>query len=137
MMTAELTVLALAGLWQGLQFAAFSISATRQLGSRVTMGPRDTPMVPGGAVGRLQRALNNHFESLILFTLAVVVVTLSDRASGLTAACAWIYLAARILYLPGYILGWVPGRSMIWAVGFAATMLMLLSALFSGTAPAQ
>ena len=67
--------------------------------------------------------------ALILF-LPVVVVTLGGQGSGTTAACAWIYLAARILYVPAYVFGWVPWRSVIWAVGFAATMVMILAALF-------
>ena len=128
-MTAELTVLALAGLLQGLQFAAFSVAANLQVGPRVAMGPRDDPPRLTGTAGRLQRAFGNHFEGLILFMLAVVVVTLGEQASAVTGACAWIYLAARILYVPAYVLGWVPWRSVIWAVGFAATMLMILAAL--------
>ena len=130
MMTPELTVLALAGLVQAIQFAAFSITANLQVGPKVAMGPRDNVPSLKGTAGRLQRALNNHFEGLILFTLAVVVVTLGGQSSGVTATCAWIYLAARILYVPAYVLGWVPWRSAIWAVGFAATMLMILAALF-------
>ena len=130
MMTPELTVLALAGLVQAIQFAAFSITANLQVGPKVAMGPRDNVPPLKGTAGRLQRALNNHFEGLILFTLAVVVVTLGGQSSGVTATCAWIYLAARILYVPAYVLGWVPWRSAIWAVGFAATMLMILAALF-------
>jgi uncharacterized MAPEG superfamily protein len=130
MMTPELTVLALAGLVQAIQFAAFSITANLQVGPKVAMGPRDNVPTLKGTAGRLQRALNNHFEGLILFTLAVVVVTLGGQSSGVTATCAWIYLAARILYVPAYVLGWVPWRSAIWAVGFAATMLMILAALF-------
>ncbi|TBN41922.1 MAPEG family protein [Paracoccus subflavus] len=129
-MTPELTALALAGLLQALQFAAFSVAANRQVGPRVAMGPRDNAPLLRGTAGRLQRALNNHFEGLILFTMAVVVVTLGGQASGVTAACAWIYLAARILYVPAYVLGWVPWRSVIWGVGFGATMLMILAALF-------
>ena len=130
MMTPELTVLALAGLVQAIQFVAFSITANLQVGPKVAMGPRDDVPTLKGTAGRLQRALNNHFEGLILFTLAVVVVTLGGQSSGVTATCAWIYLAARILYVPAYVLGWVPWRSAIWAVGFAATMLMILAALF-------
>ena len=129
MMTTELTVLALAGLLQGLQFVSLAVAANLQVGPRVTMGPRDDAPPLKGTAGRLQRALNNHFEGLILFSLAVVVVTLGGQASGLTAACAWIYLAARILYVPAYILGWVPWRSFIWCLGFGATMLMILAAL--------
>ena len=85
-MTTELTVLALAGLLQAAQFAAFSIAANRQLGPAVTMGTRDDAPVLGGTPARLQRALNNHFEGLIMFTLAVVVVSAGGEASGITAA---------------------------------------------------
>lgn len=129
-MPLEVTVLALAALLQGLQFAAFAIAANLQLGPAITMGPRDVTPPLTGMAGRLQRALNNHFEGLILFTIAVVVVTLGSESTGLTRACAWIYLAARILYVPAYVFGLVPWRSAIWAAGFAATMLMILAAIF-------
>ena len=136
-MTPELTVLALAGLLQGLQFLLMSVPANLELGPGKTAGPRDPgrlgkPLIEQVSVktGRLFRALNNHFEGLILFTLAVVVVTLGDKATGLSAACAWIYLGARVLYIPAYYFGLTPWRSVIWLVGFGATMLMIISALF-------
>ncbi|MDX5383919.1 MAG: MAPEG family protein [Rhodobacterales bacterium] len=136
-MTPELTALALAGLLQVVQFALMSVPANLELGPGKTLGPRDPdrlgkPLIEqvSPRTGRLFRALNNHFEGLILFTLAVVVVTLSGQSSGLTAACAWTYLVARILYVPAYAFGLVPWRSLIWMVGFGATTLMLLAALF-------
>ncbi len=78
---------------------------------------------------RLQRALNNSFEAMIYFTLAVVVVTLGGASSPFTQTCGWIFLAARVLYIPAYWFGWSPGRSAIWAVGFFASLLMILAAL--------
>ena len=137
-MTPELTALALAGVLQGIQFVLMSVPANLELGPGKTASPRD-PQRLGKPVqellsvktGRLYRALNNHFEGLILFTLAVVVVTLGDKGTGLTAACAWTYLGARILYIPAYYFGWAPWRSLIWFVGFLSTMLMILSALIS------
>ncbi|ARU02105.1 MAPEG family protein [Yoonia vestfoldensis] len=135
-MTPELTVLALAGLLQGVQFVLMSVPANLELGPGKTAGPRDPgrlgkPLIEqvSPKTGRLFRALNNHFEGLILFTLAVVVVTLGDKATGLSAACAWVYLGARVLYIPAYYFGLTPWRSVIWMFGFAATMLMIISAL--------
>ena len=128
-MTPELTVLALAGLLQAGQFVAMAIPANLQLGTDRTMGPRDEPLGLTGVAGRLHRALANHFEALILFTLAVVVVTLSGGATAFTAACAWTYLAARVLYVPCYALGLAPWRSVVWAVGFGATLAMIVAAL--------
>lgn len=130
-MTPELTVLALAGLLQAAQYVAFALPANLELGTRYTSGPRDrAPERPLSTVtGRLQRALNNHFEGLILFTLAVVVVTLGDQSTPVTQTAAWAYLAARVLYIPAYAFGWQPWRSAIWAAGFFATVTMLVAAL--------
>ena len=131
-MTPELTVLALAGLLQAATFIPYSVRANRELGSGYTTSARDRPpsREMSAVTQRLQRALNNHFEGLILFTLAVVVVTLSGQASAFTEACAWAYLGARVLYVPAYYFGWSPWRSAIWAVGFIATTAMLVAALF-------
>lgn len=130
-MTAELTALALAGLLQVGQYALFAIPANLQLGTGYTSSPRDRPPSRQLSVraGRLQRALNNHFEGLILFTLAVVVVTLGNQSTAVTQYAAYIYLAARVLYVPAYAFGLRPWRSAIWAVGFFASLTMIAAAL--------
>jgi uncharacterized MAPEG superfamily protein len=128
-MTPELTVLALAGLLQMVQIALYSLLANRQVPTGVALGPRDRKVELTGVAGRAQRAMNNHFEGLILFTIAVVVLHLSDGGSGLTANLAWAYLVARVLYVPAYLLGLVPWRSLIWALGWLATAAMLVIAV--------
>lgn len=130
-MTPELTTLALAGLLQALQFCAYSVRANMDVGLGYSMSARDrAPSRPlSEQASRLQRAMNNHFEGLIMFTLAVVVVQSSGQNSGFTAACAYTYLTARVLYVPAYVLGLRPWRSLIWMVGFFATMFMILSTL--------
>ncbi len=136
-MTPELTVLALALLLQTVQFGLMSIPANLELGPGKTASPRDRARLGGSLedqlsprTARLYRAMNNHFEGLILFTISVVVVELSASNSAFTAACAWTYLGARALYIPAYAFGWSPWRSLIWFVAFVATVLMTLSALF-------
>lgn len=128
-MTPELLALTLAALLQCAQFVAYSIAANRQVGVKYALGPRDEPRALTGTAGRLQRALNNHYEALILFAIAVVAVTFLKITTPFTAACAFTYLAARLLYVPAYVLGWAPGRSLIWAVGFLATLSMLVAVL--------
>ncbi len=117
-MTPELTVLALAGLLQAAQFLLFATPANIELGTGYTSGPRDTPpkRALSKTTARLQRAMNNHFEGLILFTLAVVVVTLGQQSTALTQ-------------VPAYAYGWRPWRSAIWAAGFFATLTMIVAAL--------
>ncbi|MBV7410814.1 MAPEG family protein [Maritimibacter sp. DP1N21-5] len=135
-MTPEITVLALAALLQAVQFGLMSVPANLELGTGKTLSPRDNsrlvkPLMEqvSDRTGRLYRAFNNHFEALILFTIAVVVVTLSDQSTPFTAVCAWVYLGARVIYIPAYAFGWVPWRSLIFFVGFLATMFMILAAL--------
>lgn len=128
-MTTELYILTLAALLQMVQIVLYAIAGNLQLGSKAAMGPRDEKKELTGVAGRLQRAMNNHFEGLILFGIAVMVVTLSDSSSPLTELCAHAYLVARILYIPAYAQGLVPWRSLIWALGWIATLVMLLAAL--------
>ena len=130
-MTPELTTLALAGLLQVAQYAAFAIPANLELGTGYTSSARDRPPTKqlSEKTARLQRAMNNHFEGLILFTLAVVVVTLGNQSSAVTQTAAYLYLIARIAYVPAYYLGLRPWRSAIWFVGFLSTLTMILAAL--------
>lgn len=135
-MTSELTALTLAALLQVVQFVLMSVPANRELGPHKTASPRDRSRLGGSLedqlsekTARLYRALNNHFEGLILFTIACVVITVSKQATPFTAACAWVYLMARVAYVPAYYFGLAPWRSLIWFVGFGATTCMLIAAL--------
>jgi uncharacterized MAPEG superfamily protein len=129
MMTPELTVLVLAALLQCVQMALYSVAGNAQAGTKVALSPRDAKIELTGMAGRLQRAMNNHFEGLILFGIAAVVIAVSDQSTTVTATAAWIYLVARILYVPAYAWGLVPWRSVVWGVGWLATLVMLLAAL--------
>lgn len=128
-MTNELIALTLAALLQGAQFVLYSLLAQKQVGSGYATSPRDTPRQLTGHAGRAQRALTNHFEGLVLFTIAVLVVTVGQQSTTVTQTAAWCYLGARVLYVPAYLYGLAPGRSVIWFAGFAATMTMLVAAL--------
>jgi len=129
-MPIEIKVLGLAALLQFIQFLLMAIPVNIQLGPKYTGGNRDEEKRATGVPGRLKRALENHFEGLILFTIAVVVVVLGNASSPTTETCAWVYLAARILYIPAYASGIFLVRSSIWSVSFGATFVMLWVALF-------
>ena len=129
-MPIEIKVLGLAALLQFVQFVFMAVPVNMQLGPKYTGGNRDEEQRATGIPGRFKRALDNHFEALILFTIAVVVVVLGDASSSITETCAWVYLAARILYVPAYASGIFLVRSLIWSVSFFATLVMLWVALF-------
>lgn len=130
-MTPELLSLTLAALLQAVQIALYATPANLEVGVGYTTSARDRPpSKPLSVVTlRLQRAMNNHFEGLILFTIAVLVVTLSNQSTQTTQFAAYTYLAARVAYVPAYALGLRPWRSLIWTVGFLATLTMLVAAL--------
>ena len=128
-MTPELAALVLAALLQLGQMALYSVIAQRQVGPGYALSPRDTPRALTGIAGRAQRAMNNHFEGLILFTIAVLAIHTTGQSTAFTTACAFAYLAARVLYVPAYLFGLSPWRSLVWSLGWFATALMLLAAL--------
>ncbi len=113
-----------------------SLAANLDVGPARTMSPRDPqrlgkPLAEmlGVKSGRLYRAFNNMFEALILFTIAVLVIALTDQSTAVTQTAAWVFLAARVAYVPAYYFGLAPGRSLIWFVGFLATLTLLIAAL--------
>ena len=135
-MTPELTALTLAALLQTAQFYLMAVPTNIELPQGKTLSPRDRDRL-GGEIqdqvspktARLIRAWNNHFESLALFTIACIVITLSDQSTAFTATCAYVYLGARLAYIPAYYFGLTPWRSLIWFTGFTATTCMLIAAL--------
>ena len=129
-MPVEIKVLGFAALLQFAQILLMAVPVNVQLGPAYTGGNRDEERRATGMAGRLKRAMDNHFEGLVLFTIAVVVVVLGDASSPFTEKCAWVYLVGRILYVPAYASGVFLVRSLIWGVSFAATLAMLWSGLF-------
>ena len=131
-MTPELTVLTLAALLQVAQFVGYAVPANRELGSGYTMSARDREPSKSlsDRTARLGRAFDNHFQGLILFAIAIGVTQMSGQNSAVTATCAWVYLAARVAYVPAYYYGLRPHRSIIWGTGFLATVLILVMTLF-------
>ncbi|WP_417808473.1 MAPEG family protein [Thioclava sp.] len=130
-MTPELTILAVSIILHMGVMAAYSVKANRELGPKYPLSPRDgaPPKPLSQSCSRLQRVMNNSFESLILFAPAALMVGLTGQSNGVTATLAVVFLIARILYIPAYVMGLVPGRSLIWGFGFFATLALAIAAL--------
>lgn len=111
------------------QFVLMAIVVNLRIGPGYTAGPRDERREIPGVAGRLHRALTNMFEALVLFTGAVVLVTLGEASSALTQDCARVFVFARLAYVPAYASGIWGLRSAVWAVGFGATAIMVFAAL--------
>lgn len=127
-MTPELAALAAVAVLQVIMVMVAQKSLTADIGVEGNLGPRDGNLALSPRTLRLRRAVENHVENIGLFIIAVVVVVLAEKASAFTALCAWIYVAARALYLPAYAFGWVPWRSVLWMIGLGATLALLAAA---------
>lgn len=128
----ELTVLALGSLLLLAHILLAASYATRQYGVIWNAGPRDAPMPPLGAIaGRLERARNNMLETFPIVIVALLGVVIAGKASALTATAAWVWLVARLVYLPLYWAGVPMVRSLAWAVALVA-MLVPLGVLLIG-----
>ena len=130
MLTLELKVLGWAGLLLVVQLLLALGPATAQVGLSYLAGPRDEPRDLTGLAGRLERAYRNHIEWLLPYAIAAVLISWTGASTPFTETCAWAYLAARVVYVPIYAAGipWI--RTLVWAVGFLATLAILLAALY-------
>lgn len=124
-MPVEVAMLAWAAMILFAQFVLMAVAVNMQLGPKWTSGPRDEPRELSGMAGRLKRAFDNMLEGVLIFTVAVVVVTLGDAATAQTALAAKIFVIARIAYVPAYASGVPLLRSVIWGVGFFACVFMV------------
>lgn len=79
-------------------------------------------------LGRLTRALRNLHETLPFFLGVVILLALMEVSTPSTQWAAVIYVAARLVYLPLYMLGVPYLRGLVWTVSFAALVSLVFSA---------
>jgi uncharacterized MAPEG superfamily protein len=105
----------------------------RAAGLRRALGPRDRAPPPPVLAGRADRALRNLFEALPVFLTLALLAVLLRVEHGLAAGAAAVFLAARVLYVPGYLWGPPGVRSAIWGVAFDALLTMAALVLRAAT----
>jgi uncharacterized MAPEG superfamily protein len=127
-MTIELKMLALAIVLGLVQIVLSAQSKNLSTGYRFAGSARDEPRPPLTPIaGRLERALTNFLETFPLFAAAVLIAQAVGRHNWMTEWGAVLYLVARVVYVPLYVLGVSLVRSLVWNVGTVGIMLLLLS----------
>jgi len=125
-MTIELTLLAWTLLLALIQVLLPALLRNRETGIAYNTGARDQPGAPVGKItGRLMRAQSNLFETLPVFAAAVLIAHVAGRDDAHTALGAWLYLSARVVYVPLYAAGVPYVRSLVWVVSLAGILLVL------------
>jgi uncharacterized MAPEG superfamily protein len=125
-MPTEITILAWAAILLLVHIFAAVHLKTRQYGARWNMGPRDEAQPPLNPIaGRLQRAQANYLETLPIAIIALSGVVIANRASATTALGGWIWLGARVAYVPLYAAGVPVVRTVAFAVSLVGLALVL------------
>ena len=129
-MTTELTLLAWTLVLALVQILLPSTLRTQETGPAYNMSARDGAAPPPRPVtARLQRAQANLFETLPLFAAAVLIAHVVGSEGALTLWGCWLYLLARIVYVPLYAAGIPVLRTLVWLVSLVGLVLILLAVL--------
>ena len=130
-MTTELMILGWALVLTLIQISLAGALRTAETGLSYNMGPRDAPAPPIRPItARVQRAQANLFETLPLFAAAVLIAHVAGREGDLTLWGCYLYLGARVLYLPLYAFGVPVLRSLVWSVSVVGIVMVLAAILF-------
>ena len=125
----ELALLSIYALLVGALLLLQAILATRQLGVKYIVSPRDKRERLHGLAARADRATQNCITALALFAPAVLAVQVQGQNSHATMIAVQVFVLSRFIYVGSYLAGIPYVRSGAFAIGFAATMYLYLAAL--------
>ncbi len=93
------------------------------------IGPRDhqRPLTVSGQ--RAARALANMHEALPVFIALALMNMIAATAASMAVTGAWVFLIARVIYVPLYVFGVSGIRSLVWFGGWIGLILMLIPLL--------
>lgn len=92
------------------------------------MGPRDRMPVTSIMVGRVERAKANLFESLTMLFPALALAVYAGPTST-TLFGLWLFLGARLIYIPCYVFAILYVRSAAWSAGLISIVIVWMSGL--------
>jgi uncharacterized MAPEG superfamily protein len=119
-MTTELVALLTTGFMTFLTIFIQLNYSSMAHGMAHSMSSRDVAVKETKMGGRLRRAAVNNVEAVAMFAPLVIIAQLADISNDWTVYASYAFIASRILYVPSYLLGLVPIRSMVWMLGFFA-----------------
>lgn len=125
-MTTDLKMLAWVAAITALMWLPYILARMQKSGVMATLDySADNDPLPSWAA-RAKRAHTNAVENLAPFAAVVLVAHLAGAASGTTALWSIIYFWARVVHYFGYMSGVPYVRTLSFAVGWLATLIIFL-----------
>ncbi|MEN7537750.1 MAPEG family protein [Aurantiacibacter flavus] len=129
-MSSEITVLLLSTLLLLAHIMLAIRFKTKQYGTDWNMGARDEDLPPlNDIAARLERARDNFLETYPIAIIALLVGDIYGQGSSLIGMAAWVWLVARVIYLPLYWAGVPKVRTLVWGVGMLALLAIIVTLL--------
>jgi len=130
-MAVEFRILALGALLLLVHIFTATRFKTAQYGRKWNVGARDEALPPPTPVtGRIMRAQANFEETFPIAIVALIGVVLANRTSALTALGGWIWLGARVVYLPLYAAGVPVIRTIAFVISMVGLGMVIWPLLF-------
>lgn len=125
-MPVEIRIAAFGALLLIVQIVIATQFKNMQYGAKWNIGPRDDSVPPPAPMtGRMVRAQANFLETFPIAIVALLGVVIANRTSPTTALGGWIWLGARIVYIPLYAAGVPVVRTLVWAVSIAGLAMVI------------
>lgn len=126
MVPVELKILALGALLLFVHIFTATRFKTAQYGRKWNVGARDQALPPPNVLaGRTMRAQANFQETFPIAIVALLGVVLAHKTSASTALGGWIWLGARVIYLPLYGAGIPIVRTVAFVVSIIGLAMVL------------
>jgi uncharacterized MAPEG superfamily protein len=125
-MPVELKILALGALLLFVHIFTATRFKTAQYGRTWNIGARDEELPPANAItGRTMRAQANFQETFPIAIVALLGVVIAGKTSPMTALGGWIWLGARVVYLPLYAAGVPVIRTVVWTISVVGLAMVI------------
>ena len=128
-MSPDLTLLVWSTALTLMQMLIAVIGSILQVGLPAFLENREAMPTIGGWAGRANRAHRNMLENLVLFAILVLVAQITGRANATTAFGSELFFAARLIYVPIYLIGITWVRTGAWAVSVVGLVLIFTQLL--------
>ena len=102
-------------------------AAMQRAGGYDNHNPRAQEAALTGWGARSVAAHLNGFETFAPFAAAVLVAHLSGVSTGLVDLLAVVFVASRFVYVACYLADLATLRSMVWSLGWLATLALFVS----------